>query len=135
MLRYRDAPEATAETLVDGRWLLTGDVMVRRPDGRYEFRGRQSHIIRRGGENLSTYALELDLQRCPFVSDVAVAAAEDPTLDAIVVAHLIPRPGFEERAFLDWCREQLGKRGVPDRIELHEDFPRTASGRVVVRDL
>jgi crotonobetaine/carnitine-CoA ligase len=135
MLRYRNAPEATAETLVDGRWLRTGDVMARRPDGRYEFRGRRSHIIRRGGENLSTYALELDLQRYPLVSDVAVAAEEDPTLDAVVVAHLIPRPGFEEGAFLDWCREHLGKRGVPDRIQLHDEFPRTGSGRVVVRDL
>jgi carnitine-CoA ligase len=135
MLRYRDAPEATAETLVDGRWLRTGDVMVRRPNGRYEFRGRGSHIIRRGGENLSTYALELDLQRCPLVSDVAVAAAEDETLDAIVVAHLIPREDYSEEDFLAWCREHLGKRGVPDRVQLHDEFPRTGSGRVVVRDL
>ena len=135
MLRYRDAPEATAETLVDGRWLRTGDIMVRRPSGRYEFRGRRSHIIRRGGENLSTYALELDLQRCPLVSDVAVAAAQDATLDAIVVAHLIPREDYDEEDFLACCREHLGKRGVPDRIQLHDEFPRTGSGRVVVRDL
>jgi crotonobetaine/carnitine-CoA ligase len=135
MLRYRDAPEATAETLVGGRWLRTGDVMVRRPNGRYEFRGRRSHIIRRGGENLSTYALELDLQRCPLVSDVAVTAAEDATLDAVVVAHLIPRPDYDEDRFLAWCREHLGKRGVPDRIELHDEFPRTGSGRVVAREL
>jgi crotonobetaine/carnitine-CoA ligase len=135
MLGYFTAPEATAETIVDGGWLRTGDVMVRHPDGRFEFRGRRMHIIRRGGENLSTYALELDLQSCPLVSDVAVTAKEDDTLDALVVAHVIPAPGYEEGPFREWCRENLGKRGVPDEIRLHEDFPRTGSGRVIVRGL
>jgi crotonobetaine/carnitine-CoA ligase len=135
MLGYFGAPEATAETIVDGGWLRTGDVMVRHPNGRFEFRGRRMHIIRRGGENLSTYALELDLQACPLVSDVAVTAKEDDTLDALVVAHVIPAPGYEEGAFREWCRTNLGKRGVPDEIRLHEDFPRTGSGRVIVREL
>jgi crotonobetaine/carnitine-CoA ligase len=135
MLGYYRAPEATAETIVDGGWLRTGDVMVRHPDGRFEFRGRRMHIIRRGGENLSTYSLELDLQSCPLVSDVAVTAKEDDTLDALVVAHVIPAPDYEEGAFREWCRTNLGKRGVPDEIRLHEDFPRTGSGRVIVRDL
>ena len=62
MLGYHEAPDATAETLVDGRWLRTGDVMVRHASGRFEFHGRGMHIIRRGGENLSTYSLEIDLQ-------------------------------------------------------------------------
>lgn len=135
MLGYSKAPEATAETIVDGTWLRTGDVMVRDPNGRFEFRGRRMHIIRRGGENLSTYTLELDLQSCPLVSDVAVTAKEDGTLDALVVAHVIPGPDYEEGAFRAWCRTNLGKRGVPDEIRLHEDFPRTGSGRVIVRDL
>ncbi|MEU7811944.1 hypothetical protein [Pseudonocardia sp. NPDC049154] len=59
--------------------------MVRHPSGRFEFRGRGMHIIRRGGENLSTYALEIDLQSCPLVRDVAVTARADETLDAVVV--------------------------------------------------
>ena len=135
MLGYRNAPEATARTLVDGVWLRTGDVMVRHPGGRFEFRGRGMHIIRRGGENLSTYALELDLQRCPLVSDVSVTAKEDPVLDAVVVAHVIPAEGYSEAAFLAWCRENMGKRSVPDHVKEHKEFPRTGSGRVVQREL
>jgi crotonobetaine/carnitine-CoA ligase len=120
---------------VDGTWLRTGDVMVHHPGGRFEFRGRRMHIIRRGGENLSTYALELDLQSCPLVSDVAVTAQEDATLDALVVAHVIPAPGFDEAAFRAWCRESLGKRSEPDLVKVHTDFPRTGSGRVIAREL
>ncbi|GAA4535117.1 class I adenylate-forming enzyme family protein [Pseudonocardia xishanensis] len=138
MLGYADAPDATAETLVGddtGAWLRTGDVMVRHPDGRFEFRGRRMHIIRRGGENLSTYALELDMQSCPLVDDVAITARADDTLDALVVAHVIPGQGYDEAAFRAWCVENLGKRGVPDVVEVHESFPRTGSGRVIAREL
>lgn len=135
MLGYRDAPDATAATLVDGRWLRTGDQLVRHPGGRFEFRGRAMHIIRRGGENLSTYALETDLQSCQYVSDVAVAARHDEALDTAVVAHVIPLPGFTEEAFLRWCRDNVGRRGTPDHVRLHEAFPRTVSGRVILREL
>ncbi|MFB9075315.1 hypothetical protein ACFFX0_30750 [Citricoccus parietis] len=93
------------------------------------------HIIRRGGENLSTYALELDLQACPLVNDVAITAQEDPTLDAVVVAHVIPGAAWSENGFLAWCREHLGKRGVPDLVRVHAEFPRTGSGRVLAREL
>ena len=55
--------------------------------------------------------------------------------DALVVAHVIPAPGFAEEAFRAWCREALGKRSEPDIVRLHADFPRTGSGRVIARDL
>ncbi len=135
MAGYYANSEATARALVDGVWLRTGDVMIRHAGGRFEFRGRKMHIIRRGGENLSTYALEVDLQSCPLVSDVAVTSREDATLDALVVAHVIPAAGFEEEAFRAWCREALGKRSEPDVVEVRSEFPRTGSGRVIAREL
>jgi crotonobetaine/carnitine-CoA ligase len=135
MLGYHEASEATAETLVGGRWLRTGDVMVRHATGRFEFRGRGMHIIRRGGENLSTYSLEIDLQACPLVQGVAVTARADETLEALVVAHVIPAADYEQESFRDWCREHLGRRGVPDEIRERTSFPRTGSGPVIVRDL
>lgn len=135
MRGYRNAEEATRDTLVDGAWLRTGDVMVRHPSGRLEFRGRRMHIIRRGGENISTYALEIDLQACPLVSDVAVTARDDDRLDSLVIAHVIPDAGYSEQGFLAWCRENLGRRSVPDQVKVHSEFPRTGSGRVISREL
>jgi crotonobetaine/carnitine-CoA ligase len=135
MLGYYQDPLATDEALVDGQWLRTGDIMVRHSDGRFEFRGRRMHIIRRGGENLSTYALELDYQSCPLVRDVAVTAREDAVMDALVVAHVIPGEGFNEEAFRHWCHDHLGKRFMPDVVQVHDHFPRTGSGRVIMREL
>ncbi|TCK21417.1 class I adenylate-forming enzyme family protein [Pseudonocardia endophytica] len=135
MLGYHRQPDTTAETVVDGRWLRTGDQMIRHPGGRFEFRGRAMHIIRRGGENLSTYTLEADLRSCPLIVDVAVTSCADDTLGAAVVAHVIPRRDFTEQDFLVWCRDNVGKRGTPDHVRRHSTFPRTGSGRVIVRDL
>lgn len=135
MLGYLDDPKATASTIVDGTWLRTGDIVIREPSGRFAFRGRRMHIIRKGGENLSTYALELDYQSCPMIRDVAVTSAPDATLDALVVAHVIPGESFQKTEFLTWCRENLGKRFVPDQVRTHLTFPRTGSGRVVVGEL
>lgn len=135
MLGYHQQPDVTVRTVVDGRWLRTGDQMIRHPGGRFEFRGRAMHIIRRAGENLSTYTLETDLRSCPLITDVAVSACDDETLGSAVVAHVLPGPGYSERDFLVWCRDNVGKRGTPDHVRPHTSFPRTGSGRVILREL
>lgn len=42
---------------------------------------------------------------------------------------------YTEPAFLRWCLDNIGKRGTPDVVREHREFPRTGSGRVIVRDL
>lgn len=66
---------------------------------------------------------------------MAVTARADDTLVAVVVAHIIPEAGYGENEFRTWCRDNLGKRGVPGEIRLHSSFPRAGSGRVILRDL
>jgi 3-oxoacyl-[acyl-carrier protein] reductase len=68
-------------------------------DGRFSFVGRQSHVIRRAGENLSTYELELLMHACPGIREVAVTARPDAVLDHAVVAHVVPLGPFDEQSF------------------------------------
>ena len=135
MRGYYNNPEATASTLDSEGWLRTGDLMTRNAEGRFAFVGRRMHMIRRAGENLSIYELELMMQSCPLIEDVSIRAEADPVLDTRLVVHIIPAAGFGEQAFLNWCREYVGRRGVPDAIRIHESFPRTGSGRVITREL
>jgi crotonobetaine/carnitine-CoA ligase len=135
MRGYWRNDEATAAAIDGEGWLRTGDLMTRDGDGRYAFVGRRMHIVRRAGENISTYELEFMMQSCPLIADVAIRAESDPMLGARLVVHVIPTAAFSEQAFVSWCREAIGKRGVPDAIKLHRDFPRTASGRVILREL
>ncbi|MCE0761926.1 hypothetical protein LWC35_03215 [Pseudonocardia kujensis] len=92
-------------------------------------------IIRTRRENLSTSAREIDLQACPLVRDVAVTARPDEALDAVVLTHMIPAAGYEESGFRAWCRELFGSCGAPDELRKHPSYPRTGSGRVIVREL
>jgi crotonobetaine/carnitine-CoA ligase len=135
MRGYWRNKEATAAAIDSDGWLRTGDLMTSDGDGRYAFVGRRMHIVRRAGENISTYELEFMMQSCPLIADVAIRAESDPMLGARLVVHVIPTAAFSEQAFVSWCREAIGKRGVPDAIKLHRDFPRTASGRVILREL
>jgi crotonobetaine/carnitine-CoA ligase len=135
MRGYHRNPEATAATIDADGWLRTGDLMTRDADGRYAFVGRRMRILRRAGENISTYELELMMQSCPLVEDVAIRTETDSMLGARLVVHAIPAAEYDEQAFVAWCRESIGKRGVPDAIRLHKTFPRTGSGRVIVREL
>lgn len=135
MRGYYRNPEASARTIDADGWLKTGDWMTLDASGRYAFVGRKMHIFRRAGENISVYELELMMQSCPLVEDVAIRAESDSMLGARLVVHVIPAKGFDEKLFANWCREFIGKRGVPDAIKVHSEFPRTGSGRVIVREL
>lgn len=135
MRGYHRNPEATAATIDADGWLKTGDLMTCNADGRFAFIGRRMHILRRAGENISIYELELMMQSCPLVDDVVIRAEEDDMLGTRLVAHVIPAKAFDEKSFGTWCRESIGKRGVPDEVKLHDSFPRTGSGRVIVREL
>ncbi|WP_124395700.1 class I adenylate-forming enzyme family protein, partial [Rhodococcus wratislaviensis] len=112
MRGYWRNPTATAAALDTDGWLHTGDIMQRERNGRFVFVGRRMHIIRRAGENVSSYELELLMQNCPLIEDAAVRAEVDEALDARIVVHVIPSEGFTESGFASWCRESIGKRGV-----------------------
>ncbi|ABE36239.1 AMP-binding enzyme family protein [Paraburkholderia xenovorans LB400] len=135
MRGYYQNEAATAEAIDADGWLHTGDYMTQDANGRFAFVGRRMHIIRRGGENLSVYELELMMQSCPLIEEVAISAEKDALLDATLVVHVIPASGFSEQAFEQWCRDAIGRRGVPDSIRVHQAFPRTISGRVIIREL
>lgn len=135
MRGYYRNEAATAEAIDEDGWLHTGDYMTQDANGRFAFVGRRMHIIRRGGENLSVYELELMMQGCPLTEEVAISTEKDAVLDAKLVAHVIPASGFSEQAFVQWCRDAIGRRGVPDSIRVHQSFPRTVSGRVITREL
>lgn len=99
MRGYHQNADATAAAINDEGWLRTGDLMVRDAHGRFAFVGRRMHIVRRAGENVSVYELEVMMQSCPLISDVAIRAETDAVLDARLVVHLIPAAGFSEQAF------------------------------------
>ena len=121
-----------AEAFAAEGWFRTGDLAVY--DGEYlTIVDRLKDIIIRGGENISAQEVEAALVTHPDVAEAACVAAPDGTMGETVCAFVIARAGVAPT--LDELRAHLLALGLarfklPERLELREVLPRTASGKV-----
>jgi cyclohexanecarboxylate-CoA ligase len=111
----------------------TGDLASIDERGAVTIRGRQKDIIVRGGENISAKEVEDLLYGHPLVSEVAVVAMPDPVLVERVCAFVVAVDGAELTltdvvGFLDG--QGLARQKYPERLELVDELPATASGKV-----
>src|SRR4051794_24164762 len=130
---YWRRPEATAETLLPGGWLRTGDI-GRLDGGRLYLATRKRDLILRGGENVYPIEIENRLEAHPDVAEVAVIGVDDDVLGQQVKAVVVPLPGatLDAGALRDFCAEALAYYKVPEHWELRsEPLPRNALGKVV----
>jgi cyclohexanecarboxylate-CoA ligase len=130
-LGYLD-PALNADAFTPDGWFRTGDLATF-TEGAVTIRGRQKDIIVRGGENISAKEVEDLLFEHPQVREVAVVAMADPVLVERVCAFVVPAPGTSPT--LDSLCELLTGRRIarqkhPERLELVEELPKTASGKV-----
>jgi len=133
MLGYWRRPDATAETLLPGRWLRTGDI-GRFEDGRLYINSRARDMILRGGENIHPVEIEHRLEAHPDVFEAAVFGVDHPELFQEVKAAVVVAPGasVEPAALAAWVGEALASYKVPAHWELRRDpLPRNAAGKVM----
>ena len=130
--------DAETERLRDGRY-HTGDLAYRDADGWFYFAGRMGDRIRVDGENLAVGAIEGVLNEHPDVVAAVVYAVPDPQVGDQVMAAVELRDGssFDGEAFLAWLRRRpdLGEKAYPRFVRVVAELPRTATHKVVKRDL
>jgi cyclohexanecarboxylate-CoA ligase len=120
------------DAFVGDGWFRTGDLAVY--DGEYlTIVDRLKDVIIRGGENISALEVESLLVTHADVADAACVAMPDPVMGEKVCAYVVPRDGATPT--LDNVRAHLLAQGLarfklPERLELRDDLPRTASGKV-----
>jgi acyl-CoA synthetase (AMP-forming)/AMP-acid ligase II len=139
MLEYWRNPAATAEVILPGRWLRTGDVgkMI---DGRLYLASRRHDLILRGGENVYPAEIEQRLELHPLVAEAAVIGVPHAELGQEVKAIVVPKMGSDVdlKALAAWAAEGLAYFKVPSLWEVRaEPLPRNATGKVlkhVLRD-
>jgi crotonobetaine/carnitine-CoA ligase len=134
---YLDDPattEVSFRTRPDGsRWFVTGDKASRRPDGRFEFAGRRSDVLKVAGENVSTVEVEQVLSAHPAVLEAAVVGAPDEVRDEVPVAFVVAADASSPPAIEDldaWCAQRLTKSKRPRDITLVDELPRTSVGKI-----
>ena len=133
---YWNRPDATRDAFTSG-WFRTGDV-AEDQDGYVVIKGRSSvDIIKSGGYKLSALEIEEALREHPDVAEAAVIGLPDEEWGESVTACVIPRPGKPPTldGLRDWCRARLAAYKAPRRLELCDDFPRNAMGKVTKPEL
>ena len=127
----------TETSLEDGGWLVTGDVGSLDDEGYLFIEGRADDVIIKGGENLSPSEIEDALLRHPAVMSVAVVGVADEEWGECVGAAVVVS-GTEdavEDVLREWVRGHLGSLKAPTHIEIVEELPMTASGKVLRREV
>jgi acyl-coenzyme A synthetase/AMP-(fatty) acid ligase len=129
----------TRESLDAGGGYRTGDLGYLDEDGHFVYVGRSKDIIRRGGVTIVPAEVEPVILRHPAVHEVAIVPLPDDRLGERSCAAIILNPGHaaptleELQRFLD--AEGVAKYTWPEFVEVFDDFPRTASLKVVKRDV
>ena len=129
MKEYYKNPEATAEILKEGGWLLTGDMAEER-DGFIYLVDRAKDVIISGGENLYPVQIEDFLRANPSVKDVAVIGLPDERLGEIAAAIISVKEGMalSESDVNAFCLG-LPRYKRPRKI-IFADVPRNPTGKI-----
>jgi len=118
-------------------WLHTGDLGGFDERGRLEIIGRKADTIISGGENVAPTEVEATLLEHPAVADAAVHPRDDPEWGEAVVATVVLRDGAtaEPDELRAHCAARLASFKVPKAVNFAERLPRTASGKLLRRQL
>jgi acyl-CoA synthetase (AMP-forming)/AMP-acid ligase II len=129
-LGYWRRPEATAEAFTADGYFKSGDLAVRRPDGRYRVVGRLKEMYKSGGYNVYPREIEMVLEEHPAVVLAAVVSVNDPLWQEIGVAYVTLADNIETGSLVGWCRERLANYKIPKRIVVVPNMPLLPIGKI-----
>ncbi|MEO9461408.1 MAG: FadD3 family acyl-CoA ligase [Marinomonas sp.] len=137
MREYLDDPEATAETIDTDGWMHTGDVGVMDEAGYVRITDRMKDMYISGGFNCYPAEIEKLLSEHEAVGMVAVVGVPDERMGEIGKAYIVPRPAMAPTAeeITQWCRANMANYKVPRIVEIVEELPLNASGKVLKTEL
>lgn len=132
LLRYWDNPEATAAAIDADRWYHTRE-MGHVAGGLLYLDGRGSDVVIKGGENVYPIEIENRLVEHPAVAEAAVIGVADRVLGEDVEAVVVLHPGhtLDLESMQAWVGETLARFKVPARMELVDELPHNAAGKVM----
>jgi acetyl-CoA synthetase len=135
-IEYWKLPEITEASRQDN-YFLTGDYARRDKDGYFWFLGRKDDIINSFGFRISPHEIERVIKTHPQVAD-CVALEECTEKDKnLVVIYVITKNNQEIKAseLIIFSTEHLAKYKIPKKVYFTHNFPRTANGKIIRKQL
>ena len=128
---YNNNPQATADAWRNG-WFHTGDAFIRDADGDYRFVDRLKDAIRRRGENISSYEIEVELLSHPAVREAAAIPVPSEFSENEVLAVLAPASGasIDPEDIIRHLLPRMAHHMVPRFIRVIDELPKTPTAKV-----
>ena len=128
---YYGNPEATVKAWKD-LWFHTGDVGWLDEEGYLFFADRKKDVVRRKGENISSYEVESVINRHPQVQESAIIGVPSELSEEEVMAVLVLQQDvhLDQEQLLTYCEDRLAHFAVPRYVRIVKELPRTPSQRV-----
>lgn len=132
---YKD-PERTAAVL-KGEWFTAGDLAKRDEENFFYIVDRKKDMIISGGENIYPREIEDVIRFIEDVEDCAVIGVSDPLWGEASKAFVVAKPGHSLTAdkIIAHCNKHLAGFKKPKFVVFVDDLPRTASGKVMKKEL
>jgi acyl-CoA synthetase len=137
MLGYFANQKATEQSFNASGWFMSGDLGRFDANGNLQIVGRKKDLIIRGGHNIHPARIEDLAHRHPNVTKAAAFSVPDERLGEKVCLAVIckgpPSSGLDLLQHLD--EQGLSKFDMPEYFLVVDEFPLTASGKLLKRDL
>ncbi|MFJ8822174.1 AMP-binding protein [Streptomyces sp. NPDC102467] len=133
---YWRRPDATAEAFPDGE-LRTGDIGFMDTKGWLYVVDRKKDMINASGFKVWPREVEDVLYTHPAVREAAVVGIPDAYRGESVKAYVSLRPGADATSeeLSAYCKERLAAYKYPRDVEVLRELPKTASGKILRREL
>ncbi|WP_329023841.1 class I adenylate-forming enzyme family protein [Streptomyces sp. NBC_01423] len=133
---YWGLPEATAAAFPDGE-LRTGDIGFMDREGWLYVVDRKKDMINASGFKVWPREVEDVLYTHPAVREAAVVGVPDTYRGETVRAYVSLRPGASvgPDELGAYCKERLAAYKYPREVEILAELPKTASGKILRREL
>jgi acyl-CoA synthetase (AMP-forming)/AMP-acid ligase II len=134
---YWGQPALTAETMVAGGWLRTGDAAYLDDRGYVYMHDRMKDMVVSGGENVYPAEVENVLYAHPEVLEAAVIGVPSDRWGETVKAVVVLRPGstLDQASLIAFARARLAHYKCPTTVDFADELPRNASGKVLKKVL
>ncbi len=116
-----------------GHWTRTGDKYERDGNGRFVYCGRTDDMFKVSGIWVSPFEVEQALVEHPAVLEAAVVARADAEDLVKPAAFIVVKEGAQapdEAALKDFVKDRIGMWKYPRWIEVVDDLPKTATGKI-----
>lgn len=117
----------------DKGWFNTGDYGHMNANNQLFIESRRRDLIITGGENVSPFEVESELEKIPPISEAAVLGLPDKEWGQKVVAVVVTERGepIESNSIQERLHSRLAPYKIPKQIIQADSIPRTRTGKIL----